>query len=83
MPTETLYTVIGFLIALVVGLIVYIWTSHIKAGDRLKQLVDKIFEKLEELTQSHHMIEIDLRGRLADLDRRVAEIRANCPSCKE
>lgn len=39
---------------------------------------NKVYEKLSEMASSLHHVENDLRGQLADLDRRVFTVETHC-----
>ncbi len=67
MPIEILYSVIGGLLALVASLIGALWTIYTGS-------TKKIFQKLDDLGETMHGIEIGLRGDLVELDRRVTRI---------
>jgi hypothetical protein len=83
MPTEILYSVIGFLVTVVVALIAMVWSMHSGAAARAERkfdgLTEKLFAKLDELTEALHGVESGLRGELSNLDRRVTRLEAVCP----
>jgi hypothetical protein len=42
----------------------------------------KVYQKLSEMAISLHKVEHDLRGQLADLDRRVFKVETTCINLK-
>lgn len=68
MSDTQLLTLAAALVATLFGLLVAI----------LGWMGNKIYNKLEELANSMHSIEGDLRGKIGDLDRRVTVVEVRC-----
>ena len=74
MNDQILLTLAASLVATLFGLLVAI----------LGWLGNKIYSKLDEVSNTMHRIAGDLHEKLNDLDRRVTRVEARCPaSCNE
>lgn len=72
MPVELLYSVIGFMAMVIIGLIGSLWTGQRRSTNRM-------FELLDDLRKVISSLESGLRGDLVTLDRRVTRIEERYP----